>query len=544
MGFAQGLQAGMQLGRAYQEGQDRRRQEEFNRAVSATMQDYYQGKGDFGAQPLPAEDVAGAQARENASYDRVIERKAGVNMPMAQPDVMTEAQVPVQPNMGLRTPQQLEGAVGAPVTRGVQLPTGIPEASAEQGPSLSMSSRDVANARGTRPLDQTERAAKLYEKLAAASQFLPGEKAVAWQQNLERMRKENYLEDRKQLLTGLANGDKAALERFAPIYNKQYPDGWEVDTSAAKFENGSWVGIKARKGDQSKDITLGENEMMKMYFMTDLDKAAAYGFKLKDEGRKDRAEGRADRAENRADRQVQLAEDAGARDSIRLGLAAQKQADDAKNDRARIAQGWAQLNLGQERLKLEKDIKAGDENAKDSKLRLDTFIAEFAPGVGKLDPASPTFEEDKAKTESGRRAASLAYSVYSLSAEGAAPKERNALAAEASQFVREFAAGKADPSKLVDNGDGTVSYGRLKLPASLVKPSGAQAPAPAAGGVRASAPAPAPGLKPEQTTSASGAPLFRYPGQTQWYPSTTAAIAAMGQRQPEAAGGLNIDRGF
>lgn len=536
MGFADGMRAGMELGRAYNEGQQRRQEKQFSDAVSATMRDYYSNSGDFASQPVPAADNEAATARANASYDRVIERKAGVGLAVPQPDATFPVNSPVEPNLGLRTPQQIETAVGQPVTRGIEVSTNMPAASAEQGPSLSMSAKDRVDYQGSKPLDQTDRAAKLYERLGAAAQFLPGDKALVWQENLKKLREQNYLDERKRLMTDLANGDRTALERFAPIYNKQFPDGNEIDVSQAQFKDGAWTGIQAKtKSGETRDIVLSEKEMMRMYMMSDLDKAAAYGFKLRDEDRKDkgearadRAEGRADRADARADRQVGLAEEAGVRANIQLGLEARKIDADIANSKALMSYRWASLNVDKQRVELEKAVKEGDEKAKDLKTRQDIFLAEFSPGTGKLDPASPTYEEDKQRTEGGRRAAALATTIYGLSAEGAKPSERNRLQAEAGQFVRDFAARKADPSKLKDNGDGTVQYGNLRIPASLVSNGAAPAaaPEPPKPGLKAAASS---GPELQTTIGAGGNTMYRYAGQGQWHASKAAAVAALGQ---------------
>lgn len=474
--FVRGLQAGMQLGAAIRDrrrqdkldaraDEEYERQKKFQEEYKALRQSYAEGSGEFGPTPQAQAQTDAARALENASYDRVIERKAGINLPHPQPEVT--AQVPVQPNQGLRTPQQIESAVGQPTTQaGLQ----VPAAPLERGQSLSMSQQQQRAAAGPQPMAVPDKDRLFYQRVRElGGKYLPPEKAVLWDKTMTDLEKSNFIQRRNDAIVGAMRGDRAALKEVADLY-KLVPDGGDIDVSMARWDpqNQAFTGVIAIGQDGKREpIQLGRKEIETAYMMSDPAMLFQY----------------MERQDTRA-RQAKQDE----RDDKRLGLEERRTEATINAHKAKTDLDLKELEANQEYRKALLRIQAAqegrlakqaknDESARDLLYRQTLFQQSF--GVGK-EPKAPdplASEEEKdaykqllAKRQAAMEQSSVATTLYALSTEGLDPKQRNAVQAEIEQLLRESASGGLDRTKLVKAPDGTYRYGRVVIPSSMVPP--------------------------------------------------------------------------
>lgn len=509
MSFIQGLSAALKTGlQTYQvvSGIKERKQEQeraaaFRDEMRALDEAYSKGEGEFAARSsTPAADAAAAM--ENASYDRVTERKAGINVAQAQP-VAQMPDEPVAPNPGLRQPQHIESAVGQPTVRpGLSIET----APAEQGPSLSMTGvqrmqADASNA----PMSVPERDKLYYSKLAQiGGKYLDPDRALAWKNAVGALEKQNFIEKRKDVFARTMAGDRAALEEGAKFY-QLLQGGQLLDVSQAQFDpkTRSWTGINAvGEGGTAEPIKLGIEELEAGYLMTEPAQMAAA---IMRQQATTKADARAEAADARAERGLRLqeesADDARAHREWERTRAGQRDAAEAENTAWERRYKLASLNLSQQRMALEKAAAERDESARDLLSRQTSFMRMF--GVGK-EPGENATPEAIESYERASRMAALATMIYGASAEQAKPDERNGIHAEVSQFIRAMESGRVDDKKLTFAENGYFRYGRLFVPQDLFqKPEPAPAPAPAP----ARAPRTRPGLNvPEENPP--GVPYF------------------------------------
>lgn len=441
MGFAAGFQAGsaavergMAMGERFK--QRKREDEEYARQKQAReeyhklQQDYYTGQGDFAATGAPPAMPDETQAEQ---------RRLGI-------------QAPAAPTMGTMAD-----------SAGIQQPAG-----------LSLADRGGV---APKPMDQTAKDQLYFKKLAQWGQtHLEPEKAAGFMRDVTQLQETNYQQQRVDAFRKASSGDRSGLDTIAKMYNGLVPDGYDMDTSQATFDpEKGWTGVRAvnSKTGEAKEVALDDKAMAGLFMRSDPAQLLEMRLKLAAEARAGKADKRADSAEVRAT-------NADTRDQKRLDLAVGADARDSKmtdarirqidasiaNDKALMGYRWSSLDIDKQRLSLEKSVKAGDEKAKDLLVRQNMFASTYGL-AGKLDPNSPTYEQDQARAAAGKQLAGLATSIYGLSAEGAKPEARNAIAAETDLFIRQFDAGTLDKSKLKDNGDGTTTYGRLRVPTAL-----------------------------------------------------------------------------
>lgn len=432
------------------------RQEDFRSGIGQLQKDFALGQGDFGASQQTSEVD---QAVADASYDRVMERKGGIGLPVAQPDTQATVQAPVPPQMGLRTSQQIESVGGMPTTEARPGLT-IPSASPEQGVSLSMDNANAARAAtGRATMNPVDKERLLYRKMAElGTQYLPPEKAMAWQQGVKTMEKERYVEGMTNAFRGAVSGNRDALESLTKYYDG-IDNGHNLDVSMARWDpkERAWVGVMNVYEDGTRAPTkLGVPEL-------------AQGFELLQPANMASSMMRREElalSKRRVEIEEKKATAEGTRADARLQFDREKLAAELESDKALGKYRMASLNVEQQKVGLQKLVLEKDENARDILNRQTFFLKSFDPGI-KLDELSSP--EDKAKVEAAKQDAALATSIYAMSAEGQKPSARSALAAETEQFMRGYQGKSLDPSKLSEGPDGTVRYGRLVIPSSMVR---------------------------------------------------------------------------
>lgn len=440
--FSTGLLAGAQLAQmkhsqerddqiwAWKQ-QDRDREQQARDSYEQINRDFYTGQGDFAGQQGGAPIDPTAAAKADASYDRVEQQRLGVP---------------------------------------IQQPTG-----------LSMTQQETNAANGVKPYTDPQRQALYYQKLKGWAQtHLAPERAMEFIKNADAMQESGYQQKQVQVFRALASGDKTGFDQAAQLFSSQMPAGYQLDTSHAIFDgHGGWSGVamvNPKSGDV-RPVPADHDSLAQMFNATTPAQALATSAMQRKESRADQEIGLKVDAGKRADRE--LAQKGALIDAQAAHLAA-----DTANDKARIGIAAknanteaARLGIAKDELELRKDAAKGDEKAKDMLLRQSAFEREFGYKAPKRDPltTSPEIEAaDQARQQAGQQMSAIASEIYGRSAEGIKAGERNAVHSETSAFMRQFGNGTLDASKLKDNGDGTVKYGRLVVPADLMahyKPS-------------------------------------------------------------------------
>lgn len=460
MGFAAGFQAGssavsrgIEMGRSMKrqkrEDEEYERQKEARESYKQIQQSYYKGEGDFAGvleTPAPVEPQTPTPAPQQMGVVQTypVEQTA----PGVQPPAATTT--PVTPRMGLQPP----GATPAQPVQPAQ-----PQ---------------------RRPLSQGEKDELYYKKLGEWAQtHLDPEKATAYTRDLAQLKEMDYNRKRLDAFRAAAGGDARGLEAMGQLVGVALGGkGSTIDASQAEFDpEKGWSNVKVvnPKTGKAKVVDLSHDDLIEDFGSTD----PASMLQIRMARAK---EARAGRQEDREDKTLALRENADKREGEKMGILknedarADKLADakikaidaDIANNKALNGIRWASLDIDKQRLNLQKLERSDAEKARDITSRQNNFLASYG-FAGKIDANSPTYEQDLARAQAGKQLAGLATTIYAISADGAKPGDRNAIAGETDLFIRQWDSGTIDRSKLKDNGDGTFSYGRVKVPASIVQ---------------------------------------------------------------------------
>lgn len=471
MGFAAGFQAGssavsrgIEMGRSMKrqkrEDEEYERQKEARESYKQIQQSYYKGEGDFAGvleTPAPVEPQTPTPAPQQMGVVQTypVEQTA----PGVQPPAATTT--PVTPRMGLQPP------AAAPVQpAGVQQPQPAPQ---------------------RRAMTQPERDQLYFKKLGEWAQtHLDPEKATAYMRDLEQLKEMDYNRKRLDAFRAAAGGDARGLEAMGQLTGMALGGkGSLIDSSEAVFDpEKGWSNVKVinPKTGKAKVVNLSHDDLIEDFGATD----PASMLQIRMARAK---EARAGRQEGREDRLLTLRENADVREGEKMGILrnedarADKLADakikaidaDIANNKALNGIRWASLNVEKQKLELAKLEHSDAEKAKDISSRQALYLSSYG-FPGKLDPNSPNYEQDLRRAEAGKQLAGLATTIYAISADGVKPGERNAIHAETDLFIRQLGSDTIDREKLKDNGDGTYSYGRIKVPASLVQEGASKTP--------------------------------------------------------------------
>lgn len=414
--FTRGLQAGMQLGSTYrnvkqQEKVEKRadeeyaRQESFRNELADLQRQYYAGEGDF------------ATADQQVAPGTAPEGRRGL---------------PVQ---GMADPGDFGGATELP------------------------------NAATKKPLNPVDRNRTFYSRMQEiGSKYLAPEKALAWGQGVEQLAKQDYADGLLKTFRGAMAGDKNALQQLVQNY-QAVDNGHNLDVTMARWDPKArrFTGVLNVYDDGTREPTsLGYEELARGFELLSPASVVSSMAQRKELALKERqvatGERQADTAATSAAAQTNLA-------TARLQFDRDKLAADLAANEALAKYRLSALDVDRQRLHLTKLAQEGDERARDMLTRQKLFESSFVPPI-KLDELSS--DEDRARVEEGRGAASMATSLYALSTEGVKGESRNAIQAEVDQFVRGLMDKNLDSSKLVKGKDGVIRYGRVVVPASLV----------------------------------------------------------------------------
>ena len=438
--LVRGLLAGAQLGAQYNASQrqqklDARDDEKYAReeasrsAYEGLQKDYYQNTGAFAPKDAATPET---QAQAGASFDVAESRRLGVQPPEAA--------------------QALQAA-----------PAG-----------LSLTPQQTASLKPV-PMDQDQKDQLYYSKLGEwAATHLPPEKRVGYMKDVEQLKEMGYNRQRTDAFRLATSGKKEGLDLIGKMYNGLVPDNYDMDTTGAQFDpTQGWVGVKLRNktSGETKDLPLDDKTLSTMFMRSDPAQLLAARLSLAQEGREVQKMGLAVKADTRADTAEARALTT-QQENVRLREReleirdAEVKAAAADRKEARRAT-WANINLGEARLKLETEKAAGDERAKDVLTRMTIFERTFSSGAKPTELSSP---EEKQRYADAQQHAGMATMLYQSSSEGVKPDQRNGIQSEATRFVNGFLDAKLKPGDFLKQEDGSYSYGRLKgIPAEIAE---------------------------------------------------------------------------
>lgn len=473
MSFADGFRAGFgaveearvrkQKDTLFQQQQeDRQRQEDARNSYQQLQKDYYTNSGEF----APKVDMSTPEAQTaNASYDRLENQRLGI-------------------------PQQ-------PTTPGVT-----------NQPGLSMTNQQLQSTQPQAPSPEAKDQ-MYYAKLGQWAQtHLPPEKAMAYMNDLDKFKENNYQQIHTEAARAAASGDRAGLDHLAQLHNGLIPDGYHIDSSKAQFDpsTGDWSGVFiANNSGDVKPLTVDHNVLQKFWAGTSLPNVLAERHQVFTEDQANKKDVRETKALDNQTQELgirsKVADSTIKKNDAEVGLskariAVAQQANQIAKGRLDLE--GKQIGIAQDNLNLNRDKFESDEDSKQSNARLNQFIvmSGYNPKF-KADPLDPNPQGTEAENDKKLNQASTMYGTYQLNAQGLKDKgARNQVQAKVQNFFAAAKAGRIDFSKVSKNPDGTYQYDDLKLPSIVFQGQPAQAPTQTPGlAPRAEIPGQQPGLR-------------------------------------------------